>query len=71
MTVFMVTHDINEAFKLGTRLLVFDKIRHDPQAPDAYGATITYDLPLTRSDQSPPPETLEELKRAGHMHPQE
>ena len=47
MTIFMVTHDIQEAFKLGTRLLVFDKVRHDPQAPQAYGATITYDLPLT------------------------
>lgn len=45
MTVFMVTHDIREAFKLGTRVLAFDKVRHDPQAPDAYGATITYDLP--------------------------
>ena len=46
MTVFMVTHDIQEAFKLGDRVLVFDKIRHDPHAPDAYGATVTYDLPL-------------------------
>ena len=31
---------------LGTRLWVFDKTRHDPQAPEAYGATITYDLPI-------------------------
>ena len=30
MTIFMVTHDIAEAFKLGTRLIVFDKVRHDP-----------------------------------------
>lgn len=46
MTIFMVTHDIHEAFKLGTRLLVFDKIRHDPHDPSAYGATITYDLDI-------------------------
>ncbi len=44
MTVFMVTHDISEAFALGTRVLTFDKVRHDPQAPEAFGATITYDL---------------------------
>lgn len=44
MTVFMVTHDLREAFKLGTRVLTFDKIRKDPHAPEAYGATITYDL---------------------------
>ena len=49
MTIFMVTHDIHEAFKLGTRVLVFDKIRHDPDAPDRWGATITYDLPLDRA----------------------
>ena len=51
----MVTHDIHEAFKLGTRMLVFDKVRHDPHAPDAYGATITYDLPLTRDKGMSPP----------------
>jgi len=52
LTVFMVTHDIKEGFYLGTRLWVFDKTRHDPQAPEAYGATITYDLPVGTVDQS-------------------
>lgn len=28
LTVFMVTHDLSEGFNLGTRLLVFDKVRH-------------------------------------------
>ena len=49
MTVFMVTHDIHEGFALGTRLIVFDKVRHDPQAPHLFGASITYDLPLRRN----------------------
>jgi len=44
MTVFMVTHDLAKGFKLGDRVLVFDKVRHDPQDPAAYGATITYDI---------------------------
>ena len=48
----MVTHDIGEAFKLGTRVLVFDKVRHDPQFPSAYGATITYDLKLDRKSRA-------------------
>jgi len=47
-TVFMVTHDLSEGFALGTRLLVFDKVRWDEQTPDAYGATVTYDIPLDR-----------------------
>ncbi|MEJ2061275.1 MAG: ABC transporter ATP-binding protein [Gammaproteobacteria bacterium] len=52
MTIFMVTHDIKEGFDLGTRLLVFDKVRLDAQAPNAYGATITYDIPLGVTDRS-------------------
>lgn len=44
MTVFMVTHDLSEAFKLGDRVLVFDKPRWDPTDPEAYGATITYEF---------------------------
>jgi NitT/TauT family transport system ATP-binding protein len=44
----MVTHDIGEAFKLGTRVLAFDKRRIDPHAPHRFGATAVYDLPLDR-----------------------
>lgn len=44
MTVFMVTHDLEEGFKLGDRVIVFDKPRWDPTDPEAYGATITYDF---------------------------
>ena len=60
MTIFMVTHDLAEAFKLGTRLIVFDKVRHDPHDPSAYGATITYDLPLKRpsAPNEPPAEVV-------------
>lgn len=54
MTIFMISHDIQESFKLGTRLLTFDKLRHDPQAPEAYGASITYDIPLRPAVQRVP-----------------
>lgn len=46
MTIFMVTHDLQESFALGTRLLVFDKVRIDPQSPESFGATITFNIPL-------------------------
>ena len=48
LTIIMVTHDIREAFTLGTRVLALDKRRHDPHAPHRYGATVVYDLPLRR-----------------------
>jgi NitT/TauT family transport system ATP-binding protein len=51
-TIFMVTHDLHEGFRLGTRLLVFDKVRRDPHDPQAFGATITYDLPIGKTDTS-------------------
>ncbi|MDY7025740.1 MAG: ABC transporter ATP-binding protein [Pseudomonadota bacterium] len=52
LTVFMVTHDLKEGFYLGTRLWVFDKVRHDPQSPHAFGARITYDIPVGRTEQT-------------------
>jgi NitT/TauT family transport system ATP-binding protein len=56
LTILMVTHDIKEAFKLGTRVLAFDKRRHDPQAPHRFGSTAVYDFPLTEKNRTPPPE---------------
>jgi NitT/TauT family transport system ATP-binding protein len=53
MTVVIVTHDIKEAFALGTRLIALDKPRIDPQAPGRFGAVITYDLDLTRTSAVP------------------
>jgi NitT/TauT family transport system ATP-binding protein len=48
ITIFMVTHDLKEGFTLATRVLTFDKVRIDPDEPGAYGATITYNLPLAK-----------------------
>jgi NitT/TauT family transport system ATP-binding protein len=53
MTVIMVTHDIKEAFGLGTRVVALDRSRRDPQAPGRFGAIVTYDLDLTRDTPVP------------------
>lgn len=55
LTIIMVTHDIREAFTLGTRVLALDKRRHDPHAPHRFGATAVYDIAL-RKDPEPEPE---------------
>ncbi|MBL0919065.1 MAG: ABC transporter ATP-binding protein [Hydrogenophaga sp.] len=69
LTVFMVTHDLSEGFTLGTRLLVFDKVRVDPQAPQAYGARITYDIRLNQDRRAVREEAMAALahvqQRAG------
>lgn len=44
MTTVMVTHDLPEAFHLGTRVFAIDSKRHDPHAPQRYGATIVGDF---------------------------
>ena len=70
LTIIMVTHDLREAFTLGTRVLALDKRRHDPQAPHRFGATAVYDLALTRNaapdaaDTDPDPLQQENLERA-------
>lgn len=55
LTIVMVTHDIREAFTLGTRVLALDKRRHDPHAPHRYGATAVYDLPLVKDTHAEQP----------------
>jgi NitT/TauT family transport system ATP-binding protein len=52
ITIFMITHDLKEGFYLGTRLWVFDKIRLDAQNPNAFGACITYDIPVDTTDRN-------------------
>jgi len=52
ITIFMITHDLKEGFYLGTRLWVFDKIRLDPHDPTRFGACITYDIDVGKTDRS-------------------
>ncbi len=52
VTIFMITHDLQEGFYLGTRLWVFDKIRLDKDNPNSYGACITYDIPAGNKDNN-------------------
>jgi len=63
LTIMMVTHDIKEAFKLGTRVLAFDQRRRDPQAPHRYGSTAVYDFPLDKKDAVIPDELTEMTAR--------
>jgi NitT/TauT family transport system ATP-binding protein len=60
LTIVMVTHDIREAFTLGTRVLALDKRRHDPHAPHRFGATVVYDLPMRERAEEGAQETSPE-----------
>lgn len=62
LTVIMVTHDIQEAFSLGTRVLALDKRRHDPHAPHRFGATAVYDLPLRRNGTDKPAKDITKIE---------
>lgn len=56
LTIVMVTHDIREAFTLGTRVIALDKRRVDPHAPHRFGATAVYDIELRREAEPQPAE---------------
>lgn len=40
LTVVMVTHDLSEAFRLGTRVIAFERPRQRPEEVERYGATL-------------------------------
>ncbi len=61
MTVFMVTHDLREAFKLGTRLIAFDRYRTRPEERELYGATVTFDIPLDRATAGERRQAMDEI----------
>jgi NitT/TauT family transport system ATP-binding protein len=43
LTVVMVTHDLREAFALGTRIIAFERPRDLPEERERYGATLVGD----------------------------
>jgi NitT/TauT family transport system ATP-binding protein len=46
LTVVMVTHDLPEAFRLGTRILAFERSRDRPEERARYGASIAKDIEI-------------------------
>ena len=48
VTIVMVTHDLREAFLLGTRVVVFDRLRNKPEEKQRYGATISQNIEVHR-----------------------
>jgi NitT/TauT family transport system ATP-binding protein len=46
LTVVMVTHDLREAFRLGTRVLAFERPRNRPEERARYGAVIAKDIAI-------------------------
>lgn len=46
MTVIMVTHDLREAFTLGTRVVALGRTRDRPEEAMRYGASITKDIDI-------------------------
>lgn len=68
LTILMVTHDIKEAFTLGTRVLAFDKRRRDAQAPHRYGSTAVYDFPLDKPASRKVPAAIAQLIQTDSPH---
>ncbi|MDB5506281.1 MAG: nitrate/sulfonate transporter ATP-binding protein [Devosia sp.] len=46
LTVVMVTHDLREAFTLGTRVIAFERPRDRPEERERYGARLSRDIDI-------------------------
>jgi NitT/TauT family transport system ATP-binding protein len=44
LTVVMVTHDLSEAFELGTRIIAFERPRNRPEEAERYGSRLSADI---------------------------
>ena len=54
LTVVMVTHDLSEAFELGTRVIAFERPRNRPEERERYGARLIARTSRSgRSERSP------------------
>jgi NitT/TauT family transport system ATP-binding protein len=59
LTVVMVTHDLREAFALGTRIIAFERSRDRPEERERYGATLVGDtVPKAVPDVAPQGATI-------------
>jgi NitT/TauT family transport system ATP-binding protein len=59
ITVVMVTHDLSEAFRLGTRVIALERRRNRPEEKERYGATIAHDIAVW------PPKNQKKLNGSG------
>jgi NitT/TauT family transport system ATP-binding protein len=64
MTVVMVTHDLPEAFRLGTRVIAFERTPRATIEPNRFGAVITHDIEVW-----PPKPTPSAAARNWIAHP--
>jgi NitT/TauT family transport system ATP-binding protein len=55
LTVVMVTHDLREAFALGTRIIAFERPRNLPEEAERYGARLSADIPPEINGTALPP----------------
>jgi NitT/TauT family transport system ATP-binding protein len=70
MTVVMVTHDLSEAFRLGTRVIALERPSVPGEAGDRFGARPTYDIdvwPRKLAQEAPPPPAWV-AQKVGELH---